>query len=196
MLARVATALREPTAVATDTSAQRQLFEAHADFVRRLVVRLGTPTADADDLVQETFVIAFRKWSDFDPTQFVARGTGASAERTWLYAIAARVAAAARRRARVRRFFGVAPEPVDPATPGSLLERAEARRRVSRLLEGLGEKKRTVFVLFEIEGLTGEEIARVVGCPVKTVWTRLFHARREFLKQLAREELREQGGRS
>jgi RNA polymerase sigma-70 factor (ECF subfamily) len=163
-----------------------------------LVIRLGTPASDADDLVQETFVIAFRKWNDFDPAQFVPREPGASAERTWLYAIAVRVAAGACRRARVRRFFGVARavEPIDPATPGSLFARAAARRQVTRLLEGIGEKKRTVFVLFEVEGLTGEEIARIVGCPVKTVWTRLFHARREFLKQLAREELKEHGGRS
>ncbi|MHB8417680.1 MAG: RNA polymerase sigma factor [Myxococcales bacterium] len=182
--------------MASDTSAQRQLYESHADFVRRLLIRLGSPAADADDLVQETFVVAFRKWPAFDADRFVAREAGASAERSWLYAIAVRVAAAARRRSRVRRFLGFdeAPEPVDPATPGSLFERAEARRQVHRLLEGMGEKKRTVFLLFEVEGLSGDEIARVVGCPVKTVWTRLFHARREFLRRLSREEL--EGGRS
>ena len=184
--------------MAHDTSAQRQLFENHADFVRRLVIRLGTPAADSDDLVQETFVIAFRKWNDFDPQAFVPRGEGASAERTWLYAIAVRVAASARRRARLRQFLGLeqVPEPANPVSPVTLLERADARRQVHRLLEGIGERKRTVFVLFELEGLSGREIAAVVGCPVKTVWTRLFHARREFLQRLAREELKDRGGRS
>jgi RNA polymerase sigma-70 factor (ECF subfamily) len=197
MLARLALTLREPTAVASEISAQRQLYESHANFVRRLVLRLGTPAADADDLVQETFVIAFRHWSKFDPRRF-ASSDMASAERTWLYAIAVRVAAGARRRARLRRFLGLEEiaEPRDPTTPASLFERAEARRRVRRLLEGIGEKKRTAFVLFELEGLSGEEIARVVGAPVKTVWTRLFHARREFLERLAREELRDRGGRT
>jgi RNA polymerase sigma-70 factor (ECF subfamily) len=197
MLTRLALEIREPTTVATDTSAQRQLYESHADFVRGLVLRLGTPAADADDLVQETFVVAFRKWAGFDRA-LPSTGEGLSPERSWLYAIAVRVAAGARRRARVRRFLGLdaAPEPADPATPGSLLETAEARRQVHRLLEGMAEKKRTVFLLFEVEGLTGEEIARVVGCPVKTVWTRLYHARREFLAKLARQEQREHGGRS
>jgi RNA polymerase sigma-70 factor (ECF subfamily) len=55
------------------------------------------------------------------------------------------------------------------------------------LLEGLSEKKRTVFVLHEIEGLPPAEIARVVGSPVLTVRTRLFYARRELLAQLDNE---------
>jgi DNA-directed RNA polymerase specialized sigma24 family protein len=43
------------------------------------------------------------------------------------------------------------------------------------------EERRSAFVLFELEGLSGEEIARIQSVPVNTVWTRLFHARREFL---------------
>ncbi len=198
MLALLALTLQEPTVVASETSAQRQLYESHADFVRRLVIRLGIPIADADDLVQETFIVAFRKWAEFEQRRPAGSQAGATTERTWLYAIAVRVAAGARRRGRVRRFLGLdqAPEPADPVSPATLLERAEARRQVHRLLEGIGEKKRTVFVLFELEGLSGEEIAAVVDCPVKTVWTRLFHARREFLQRLAREELKDRGGRS
>ena len=41
-----------------------------------------------------------------------------------------------------------------------------------------------MFVLYELEGLQGEEIARALGCPLKTVWTRLFHARRAFAAAL------------
>jgi RNA polymerase sigma-70 factor (ECF subfamily) len=44
----------------------------------------------------------------------------------------------------------------------------------------MAPKKREVFALFELEGLTGEEIAERVGCKVDTVWTRLWHARRDF----------------
>jgi RNA polymerase sigma-70 factor (ECF subfamily) len=47
-------------------------------------------------------------------------------------------------------------------------------------LNRLGEKKRTVFVLFELEELSGEEIAALINCPVKTVWSRLASARIEF----------------
>lgn len=46
----------------------------------------------------------------------------------------------------------------------------------------MAPKKREVFALFELEGLSGEEIAERVGCPIDTVWTRLFHARKEFEK--------------
>ncbi len=55
----------------------------------------------------------------------------------------------------------------------------------------MSEKKRTVLVLFELEGLSGEEIAATVGAPLKTVWTRLHAARREFLKALELERKRD-----
>jgi RNA polymerase sigma-70 factor, ECF subfamily len=196
MSAALALTLHEPREAATDSSSQRRLFDAHADFVRRLAVRLGVAPAEADDLVQEVFLVAFRKLRSFDPARYAAGdGSRLPAERAWLYAIALRVAASARRRARLRRLwgFGEVEDPVDPATPASVLEVAEARRRVLRLVEGMSEKKRTVFLLFELEGLSGHEIARIVGAPLKTVWTRLFHARREFAKQLARDEARERG---
>jgi len=46
----------------------------------------------------------------------------------------------------------------------------------------MAPKKREVFALFELEGLSGDEIAERLGCPVNTVWTRLHHARAEFVK--------------
>ena len=57
---------------------------------------------------------------------------------------------------------------------------------LARLLEGMTEKKRSVLVLFELEGYSGEEIAQLQGVPVDTVWTRLHHARRELRERLAR----------
>ena len=48
-----------------------------------------------------------------------------------------------------------------------------------------------MLILFELEGLSGEEVAGVVGCPLKTVWTRLFHARQRFEKAWARDEARQ-----
>jgi RNA polymerase sigma-70 factor (ECF subfamily) len=62
---------------------------------------------------------------------------------------------------------------------------------VHRLLNSLSENKRTVFVLFELEGLSGQQIAGILRVPIQTVWNRLFHARKAFLKVLAREQLRE-----
>ena len=50
----------------------------------------------------------------------------------------------------------------------------------------MAPKKREVFAMFELEGLSGEQIAERIGCPVNTVWTRLHHARKDFLKNARR----------
>ena len=54
--------------------------------------------------------------------------------------------------------------------------------RVGRILAKLSQKKRDVFALFELQGLSGDEIAEHLQIPVDTVWTRLHHARIEFAK--------------
>jgi RNA polymerase sigma-70 factor (ECF subfamily) len=174
----------EPLAVSrreAEVSDLRALYQKYSDFVRRAVIRLGGPRADVDDLVQEVFLVALRKHSDFE---------GRASASTWLYGIAIKVVAGARRRTRWRELLGIAPtsEPADPATPAQLFEHREASQLVYRLLEPMREKKRVVFILFELEQLSGDEIAAAVGCSVKTVWTRLHHARREFAARLAKWE--------
>ena len=88
------------------------------------------------------------------------------------------------RRRRVRRAFlelvGKQEEPDSGRTPEHDVEAREAERTVSRALEKMAPKKREVFVLFELEGMSGEEIAQLVSCKVETVWTRLHYARKEF----------------
>ena len=108
--------------------------------------------------------------------------------RAWLYGVSVRVAQAARRRARVRRWFGMehAEDATDGRTPEHDADRRDARRTVYAALERLSDKKRTVFILFELEGLRGEEIALALGIPLRTVWTRLHHARHEFEAALKR----------
>jgi RNA polymerase sigma-70 factor (ECF subfamily) len=161
----------------------RRLYEAHAEFVRRVVARLGGPHADVEDLVHDVFLVAWKRLDSFE---------GRSAETTWLFGIALRVVAAARRRASVRRFLGIGEvEPVDRRTPASAFEHREASRELYRILDRMAERKRAVFILYELEGLPGEEIATIVGCPLKTVWTRLHHARKEFARQVGLREARE-----
>lgn len=156
-----------------------QLYEDHVAFVRRAVVRLGGPTADVEDLVHDVFLVAFDARHRFE---------GRSQLSTWLYGIAIRVVSQARRRGRLRELFGLSTttEPIEHETPHRAFEHQEASALVYRALDKIGERKRTVFILFELEGLSGEEIAQIVDCPLKTVWTRLFHARKEFEAHLAR----------
>lgn len=159
----------------------RLFYLEHFQLVRRAVARLFGPSADADDLVQEVFLIALRKRTDF---------AGRAAPSTWLYGIARKVAMAARRRARLRCFLGMAgvPERAHGQTPHEIFENRESSQRLYALLDRISEKKRTVFILHEMEDLPGETIARIVDCPLKTVWTRLHHARRE-LQALAAETI-------
>jgi RNA polymerase sigma-70 factor (ECF subfamily) len=157
----------------------RALYADHADFVRGAVIRLGGPGAEVEDLVHDVFLVALKRQASFE---------GRSSPRTWLYGIAIKVVAGARRKARLRRFLGLerAQAPTDERTPARLFEDREASATLYRALDALAEKKRTVFVLYELEGLSGEEISAIVGCPLKTVWTRLFHARKELSESLAR----------
>lgn len=157
-----------------DVAAWRRLYDAHFDFVYRVARRLGTPVEELEDVCQETFLVAFRKLDRFREGKLS----------TWLYRIAANVASDRHRRRRVRRTFaavlGGGGEESWARTPEREYESAEAEALVSRILERMAPKKREVFALFEVEGLSGEEVAERVGCKVATVWTRLFHARKEF----------------
>jgi RNA polymerase sigma-70 factor (ECF subfamily) len=173
-----------------DTVASREelldfprVYAAYADFVRRAVIHLGGPRSDTDDLVQDVFVVAMRRRAAFE---------GRSTVRTWLYGIAIKVVGAARRRTAVRELFGLWPrdDMADPQTPLTVFEHRETSRMVYRLLDKIGERKRTVLILHEIEGLAAEEIAAILGVPKNTVFTRLHHARREFVALLAKQQLR------
>lgn len=158
----------------------RQNFEQHASYVRSVLARLTGPGGDPDDLLQEVFLVALRRAAVLQKHP---------EPRAWLYRVAVNVASAARRKAKLRRFFGLdhAEDVEDGLTPQDVFEQAESARHVYRALDRLTEKKRTVFVLYELEGLSGEEIALVVQCPLKTVWTRLHHARKEFAAHIQKE---------
>lgn len=162
-------------------AAFRALYEQHFRFVYRIVARLAGPDADVEDLVHEIFTIAGQKLPSFE---------GRARETTWLYRIAANVVSADRRKRRRQRLLGLRwlrPLPEDECVegPDRDVERSDAQRLVHEVLSQMSEKKRTVFILFELEGLPGHEIAEMVGCPLDTMWTRLFHARRDFRKKLA-----------
>jgi len=165
--------------------AWRELFEEHGPYLRRLLGRIGVDTADLDDALQDTFVVAHKKLGGFD---------GRSRIRTWLTGIALRVASQNRRRAMARRLGRVwmdAPSPSPAPTPEDLAEISRGRPVLREILAGIGERKRSVFVLYEVEGMEGDEIARTLGCSVNTVWSRLRHARAEFARAIARRRAKE-----
>lgn len=163
---------------AGDTRALGVLFDRHAAAMRRLVSRLGLRDTDAEDVVQTTFLDVMRTASAFD---------GRADARPWLLGMAAmRVRrhrrSFARLAARLARF-GSEPVREVPTPECETAERLEARRALAAL-ERLSEKKREVFVLVALEGLSCEDVAAQIGIPVGTIWTRLHHARAELRAML------------
>ena len=156
------------------------LYEAHGAYVRRLRAHLLGPGVDPDDVTQDVFMGAWRKLDEFHDEN----------PRAWLSRIAVKRASYWRRRMWVGRFLGLdalAREPADLRTPEDAAMHEEARRLVYRVLDRMSQKRRTVFVLFELQGMSGEEIAHTLGCPLRTVHTRLFRARREFQARILAE---------
>jgi RNA polymerase sigma-70 factor (ECF subfamily) len=71
--------------------------------------------------------------------------------------------------------------------PAAALERKENQCVLYALLGKIREARRSAFILFEIEGFSGEEIAQIQGVPLNTVWTRLHHARKDFFALAAKQ---------
>jgi RNA polymerase sigma-70 factor (ECF subfamily) len=168
---------------AGDAAAFRELFRAHRTTVTRLVHRMTGGSAELEDIVQEVFVQVHRSLGGFRREAQLG---------TWIYRIAINVVLM-HRRAQKSRISSL-PAAVEAALPDEESEQPDEqvarRRRVAalyRLLDRMSEKKRVVYVLHELEGLSPTEIAKVVGAPVLTVRTRLFYARRTLLAELAKE---------
>ena len=156
------------------------LYRAHERTVLRWAMRLGGPGIDAEDVVQEVFLIAKRRLRSFE---------GDAKITTWLFRTTQRVVQAARRKQRLRRWFSVAPQAEwasmgSPAPgPGESLQRDRDIADVYRVLDRLPERERRVMILFEIEGLSTEEIGALTGTKVGSVRVRLFRARERFANE-------------
>jgi RNA polymerase sigma-70 factor (ECF subfamily) len=163
-------------AVAGDTDAFKVLYERHRTDVARLVYRMLGARADLEDVIQEVFFQVFKSLKDF---------RGQAKFSTWLHRVTVNVVLMHRRAARSRPVYAeeqaqdLTPDD-DNVLPDEDADRRERVRAFGRLLGKLAEKKRVVFVLHELEGVPPQEIAKIVGCPVLTVRTRLFYARREL----------------
>lgn len=171
-------------AVAGDAAAFRALYARHRQDVARLVYRM-LGTHDLDDVIQEVFVQVHRSLRDF---------RGQSKFSTWLHRVTVNVVLMHRRAARSRPVYApieTEQSAIDPVDPQSLPDEEAGRRQrmraFERLLQRLPDKKRVVFVLHDLEGVSPAEISTAVGAPVLTVRTRLFYARREIEAMLAEE---------
>ncbi len=155
------------------------VYELHADFVWRSLQHLGVCRADLEDLGQEVFVTVHRRLSTFD---------GRSKLTTWLFGICLHLVLRHRRRAYFRFELSHAepPERIDPNTPEDRYASEQARVRLERLLDKLSPERRATFLLFEVEGVSCEEIAELTAVPVGTVYSRLHLARKQVTAAAAR----------
>lgn len=170
-----------------DKSAFDALVLKHQHKVIKLVMRYVRDPATAEDVAQEAFIKAYRALGQF---------RGDSAFYTWLYRIAINTAKntlLSRDRSPVayqldlqnpQESSAVQARLKDPDTPEGLLITEEIRATVNAAIETLPEELRTAIVLRELEGLSYEEIAATMDCPVGTVRSRIFRAREAIDRRL------------
>jgi len=173
----------EPSAVSEEAVGAApsfgEIYEASFDFVWRSARRLGVVQAHVDDVTQEVFMVVHRRLGEFQ---------GRSSLKTWLFSITRRVVSDYHRSARRKpteplgerelRGHGADPEQSYAVLEGQALLHA--------LLGALDIDKREVFVLAELEQMSGPEIARALDLNLNTMHARLRAARREFEQALAR----------
>jgi len=159
----------------------RELYDSHFRMVWRVLRRLGVPSADVLDLTQKVFLIAFTKLPEFE---------GRSTMSTWLCGICNRVAWAHRRSMTIRNEISTDPAHLEeasgeldvPPPDVTLALHTDAERVLAKLSEG----QRAVFILYEVDELSGPEIASLLNISLGTVRSRLRYARATFRREMQR----------
>lgn len=163
------------------------IYEAYFDFVWKNLRRLGVEESSVDDAAHDVFIVVHRQLSRFD----------GRSHKSWLFAIAQRVAWHYRRshaRRRTDPLEDHAPIADSATSPDVCHDQRQASALVQQLLEQLPDDRRAVFVLSELEQMTMPQIAQVLAIPLNTAYSRLRLARRDFSAALHRLEQRTQGG--
>lgn len=159
------------------------VYAGQVHFIWRVLRGMGVSDALVEDAVQDVFLVVHRRLAEFD---------GRFSIKTWLFEIAFRVACNYRRKGQRAAelkpldegFRDSAPSPAEHA------ERDEALHLAEELLGELEDNKRAVLVLSEIEGMTGPEIAAIMGTPLNTIYTWLRRARAELSDALTERQQR------
>lgn len=151
-------------------SSFRSLYRSHYGLVWGTARRFGVEDHQLDDAVQETFLVAYRRMD----------GSRVQSTKAWLYGITRRVASNYRRAERrtIRRKDALR-RTMHTRHLGSA-ETVEAWQIVDRFVQGLPARKREIFVLSELEGMTGVEIARTLGLRPSTTYDAIRSLRRHF----------------
>jgi RNA polymerase sigma-70 factor, ECF subfamily len=166
-----------------DSARLTRVAQEHLDFVWRCLRRFGVPAADADDAAQQVFLVAADKLADVPVER----------ERAFLFATAARIAANARRSIRRRQsaYDSLSQAPEEPtASQDELSDQLRARALLDQVMADMPDDLREVFVLFEIEEISIQDIATTLDIPIGTVGSRLRRARQAFQQAVTRHRAR------
>jgi len=168
----------------------RRLYDRYQAKIRSLILSLVGRPEEADDIVQQVFIRAFRSLSGFG---------GRSSFYTWLYRVALNTTTDFRRKkVRLRKRESLELDDDNPDRPAlqvpapaeegpeESLYRKELAGIIGQAMQSLSEEHRQVLVLREMQGLNYQEIADTVGIELGTVMSRLFYARRRLAEILQR----------
>lgn len=157
----------------------------HADGLKTFAKRMLGDASAAEDVAQDTFLALYRHLEQVPSSAF----------RPWLYRVARNLCLdqLRRRKFRLRLFRDIERDDERPQTPADVradrpdevAATREAHARIDEAIQGLPTRFREAFVLCEMQGLSYEDAAAILGCPVKTVSTRLFRARQRFRTAVA-----------
>ncbi len=159
----------------------REIYQAYFGFVWRYAANHRVPPMALDDVVQEVFVVVHNRLASFE---------GRSSIRTWIAGIAQNVVRGYLRkpgnRAAGDHLEDEEQVRADDCSPAEALERKAALELLDEMLDKMTELQREVFILYEIEQLSGVEIADLLGVNENTLRTRLLAARKVFNAGVAR----------
>jgi RNA polymerase sigma-70 factor, ECF subfamily len=163
--------------LAGEPAAERALYDAHVDRVYKLAYRLADGDADlAQDFAQEAFVRAFDRLAEF---------RGDAALSTWLHAITVSVALNGMRKVKRWRERETRMEVLPDIGVETRAAEPDLKTRLRQAIRRLPEKYRVVFLMYDVEGYTHEEIGAVLEMPSGTSKARLSRARAKLREELA-----------
>ena len=154
-----------------------EVYKEEFDFVWRLIRRFGGRERDREDLAHDVFVAVHRSLASYERQRAI---------RPWLFGITFRVVSDYRRRARFERELPVAEHLGASSAPVAIerIEQGEREALVAAGLQRLPLDQRVVFVMHEMEGLSVPDIARELGIPDNTCYSRLRLGRERFVRSV------------
>lgn len=172
-----------PEHFASDELDLTTVYEEQADFVWRNLQRCGVSERDLPDMLQEVFLVVHRRRKSL---------RSKSSLQSWIFGICLRVAKNCRKKAHRRRerLIGDSTEVARVADRRRQTSSTdETRLQVHRILDSLKPERRSILIMFEVEGLSCSEIAEIIGVKTGTVHSRLHRARRDFVSASEKQDL-------